>query len=101
MALPGPTTNPKRPSRQCAVSQNNSHNLKAPGSAGGLIAMSEDAIVNCPVTNRGIGRWACVAAGVLALIAVPALQAQQPPAPAPIQASSSSNREGRQVTLFD
>ena len=57
--------------------------------------------MNRDLTNRGIARWACVAAGVLALIAVPALQAQQPPAPAPIQASSSSDRAGRQVTLFD
>ena len=53
------------------------------------------------LTSRRVACWTCLVAGMMGLVAASALQAQQPPAPAPVQASSDSDRAGRQVTLFE
>ena len=45
--------------------------------------------------------WACLVAGIMGLVVATAIQAQQPPAPTPVEASTESDRAGRQVSLFD
>lgn len=52
-------------------------------------------------TSRRVVRGTCLIAGVTGLVVASALQAQSPQSPPPVQASSDSGREGRQVTLFD
>jgi hypothetical protein len=44
---------------------------------------------------------ACLSAGIIGLMVATSLQAQQPPAPTPVNSSTESDREGRQVSLFD
>jgi hypothetical protein len=52
-------------------------------------------------SRRGVVSWGCLFAIVTALAVDSALLAQQPVKSTPIQASAESNRQGRQVSLFD
>ncbi len=58
--------------------------------------------MNANLISRRATCWTCLVAGAIGLVAGSGLQAQQPPVPTPpVQASSESGRDGRQVTLLD
>jgi hypothetical protein len=70
----------------------------SPGGAGGFYRrrhfMHRTTIEQCAFA-------VCLSIGLIGTLVATSLQAQQPPAPAPVEASTESDREGRQVTLFD